>query len=1196
MHLKTLTLRGFKSFATATTLRFEPGINVVVGPNGSGKSNVVDALAWVMGEQGAKQLRGGQMADVIFAGTHTRPALGRAEVSLTIDNTDGALPIDYSEVTISRTIFRTGGSEYAINGTPCRLLDIQELLSDTGMGREMHVIIGQGKLDEVLTATPEERRGFIEEAAGVLKHRRRKEKALRKLDNMADSLRRLEDISTELRRQLGPLARQAEAARKAQHIQAEVRDARARLLADDLALQQARMQSDAVDEAQMQAEVEENTRHMEAARARLAELEEAAAFANPELARLAQQWERVASLEERFRSLSQLAAERHRSLSSVQPFTATESPEQIYERAAKARDDEENLRAQVQGAHDELHETIARRESEETLTLSLERELADLQRAVADHREDTARLGGQINAINSRIEALEAEQERVERAEATARARADEVGEQCARLEEEIVAASQNEDALANAHEESARALAQARENLDKLQKRELELREAYASWSAKVDTLELSLEAQDATAWAMENHAGLSFVRDYISVADGWESAAESALAGAASGVFAPDLSTAIDLLRDVRIGEAGHLDITIASGEDASSTSLREEKAREALASLDSAKTSGKNKDCVYALDVVKLRGKGKAGLAQALEGCILAADLVTARELIEAGALAVATRDGDVLTPHRARGGEKNQSSILARQRAWEEAKEEVEATARAMETAGREYAKAQQALAEAQEAYDATATQLNARDSHLAAVTAQLGVLRQSSAAALAEAESSHERLSKIAEELREREAERTSMQARLDNSDTDPSVLEQHIEERRSRANEVSARLSEARSAETAARLALRTLEERLRAIVGRAESLEREAGALQERLEREARAAQRRAEAANVAEKVGVQASRALAATGALRSRIGAERATVEAERSVRDKELADSRRRLDELMEERQKLDDTAHRRELALAEQRLRVEQLEARAVEELGMDGDTLIEEYGPLAAIPMPTEAEPERTVPYVREEQEERLVKAERRLARLGRINPLALEEHAALEERAKYLAGQIADLKASRADLLSIVAEIDEKVESVLASALEDVSARFTEVFSVLFPGGEGRLVLTEPDSALTTGVDIHARPPGKKIKRLSLLSGGERSLTAIAYLLAIFMARPSPFYVMDEVEAALDDVNLSRLLDIFTQLRSSSQLLVITHQKRTMEIADTIYGVSMKEQGVSHVVSQRLADITSHS
>ena len=339
MYLKSLTLRGFKSFASTTTMRFEPGINCIVGPNGSGKSNVVDALAWVMGEQGAKNMRGGAMADVIFAGTAQRQALGRAEVSLCIDNSDGALPIEYREVTISRTLFKSGGSEYAINGTSCRLLDIQELLSDTGMGKEMHVIIGQGKLDEVLTSTPEDRRGFIEEAAGLLKHRKRKEKALRKLDSMQGSLTRIEDLTVELRRQMGPLARQADAARKAGIVQAELRDAKARLLADDLAQQQARLASQSVTEKQISAARSENSTRMQETKSALRELERAVARSRPETAQLAERSANLNSLAERYRSLGELARERLRSL--VQTGNAEyrgEHPSDIRERARRARE------------------------------------------------------------------------------------------------------------------------------------------------------------------------------------------------------------------------------------------------------------------------------------------------------------------------------------------------------------------------------------------------------------------------------------------------------------------------------------------------------------------------------------------------------------------------------------------------------------------------------------------------------------------------------------------------------------------------------------------------------------------------------------------------------------------------------------------------------------------------------------------
>ena len=304
MYLKTLTLRGFKSFASATTLRFEPGITCVVGPNGSGKSNVVDAFSWVMGEQGVKSLRGGKMEDVVFAGTASRPPLGRAEVTLTIDNSDGALPIEYAEVTISRLLFRSGQSEYSINGDHCRLLDVQELLSDSGLGREMHVIVGQGQLDQVLHAGPEARRALIEEAAGVLKHRRRKEKALRKLEAMQANLTRLVDLTAELKRRLKPLGRQAAIARRAAVIQADLRDARLRLLADDYVTASTRLQRDQTDEAAALARRAELERVLAQARQREAELDNDEQQHAPRLAAAQEAWFALSALAERLRGVA----------------------------------------------------------------------------------------------------------------------------------------------------------------------------------------------------------------------------------------------------------------------------------------------------------------------------------------------------------------------------------------------------------------------------------------------------------------------------------------------------------------------------------------------------------------------------------------------------------------------------------------------------------------------------------------------------------------------------------------------------------------------------------------------------------------------------------------------------------------------------------------------------------------------------
>lgn len=1189
-------MRGFKSFATSTSMRFEPGVNAIVGPNGSGKSNVVDALAWVMGEQGAKNLRGGNMADVIFAGTAKRPALGRAEVSLTIDNSDGALPIDYTEVTITRRLFRNGGSEYEINGTSARLLDIQELLSDTGMGREMHVIIGQGRLDQVLTATPEDRRGIIEEAAGVLKHRRRKEKALRKLENMKASFTRVEDLAAELRRQLGPLAKQADAARRSQIIQATERDAKCRLLADDLAQQSARMESGLADGAKLEEMRAENRAQTARVRDELAAAEENAAALSPRARLLTDQWQQAGSLQERFRSLIQLAEERQRSLRAAgHTGQRGEDPAETRRRAKAARVEEEKLEAQASQARDALTEAIQAREEAEETERSADKEYATINRIVADRREDSARLAGKINAVRSRLEALEDERTRVIKEKESAATRAKDAALDVSGVEDDLAVSSSGDDSLAAAHEESARYLSEVRTAEGAARAALTASREKVASLKATVETLELSLAPEDATAWALERAAGLA--RDAVTVEAGWEGAAEAALGGAATGVVVETLADAVDLLREASESNAGLVDITIAaptadapgSANEAGSTASgwQRETAAARDAALDAAFAAVKPEAAVRAREAIRLEGLAADSLGQFLAGTALAADLVTARALLEAGAPRVVTAGGADLSAWHARGGEVSAASVLARQARYEEAREALEAAEEAADDAAVELQEAQVELESARAENEKTGAELNARDSQLAAQTAQLGALRQTLAATRAEESRAAERLATIEEDIRGRQEKLAELQARENAQETDPQDLAAKLEELAAAKADAAAAAKRARHQETETRLALRTKEERFRAIVGKADALERNAQAAEERIEREARAAERRREAEAIAQNVETLARRALGVTGELHRRVEEERAGAEAARSEADSHLARLRRQIDEFSARGRELDDTSHRRELVAAEQRLRYQQLAQKAADELGVEAETLIEEFGPHNLVPTA-----DGEVAYVREEQEQRLAKAQRQLARLGKINPLALEEHAALEERQKYLSDQLADLKKTRADLLDIVQDIDARVEMIMTSALEDVAEKFTEVFATLFPGGEGRLVLTDPADVLTTGVEIEARPPGKRVKRLSLLSGGERSLTAIAFLVATFMARPSPFYVMDEVEAALDDVNLSRLLEIFRMLQKNSQLLIITHQKRTMEVADTLYGISMREDGVSTVVSQRMAEV----
>ncbi len=1190
MYLKSLTLRGFKSFASATTLNLEPGITCVVGPNGSGKSNVVDALSWVMGEQGAKSLRGGKMEDVIFAGTSGRPPLGRAEVSLTIDNTDGALPIEYSEVTISRTMFRGGGSEYTINGTACRLLDVQELLSDSGIGREMHVIVGQGQLDAVLRATPEERRGFIEEAAGVLKHRKRKEKALRKLEAMQANLTRVSDLTSEIRRQLGPLGRQAEVARKAVVVQTDLRDARLRLLADDLAQLTSTLEAEVADETALRTRRAEVEQALAEARARLAALEETAQAEAPLVARTQETWYRLSSLRERLRSTEGVARERLRLLASEtdEHEQPGRDPEQLAAQAASVRQEEQALAAQIAGHREALTAAVEHRQQVEQAFADAQRRLATALRAAADRREGLARLSGQVQARRSRIEAAEAEAGRLGAALQEAMARGSEAEQEFTALESQVAGVERGEQGLDAEHEQASAQLEAAEAEAERLREVERAAERERATWTARREALELGLARKDgggALLAADDRVSGvLGSVATLLSVESGHETAVAAALGAAADAVAVDSLDAAVGALRMLRSEDAGQAGLVVAgvpSPQD------------------DPARWPRLPDGARWVRELVQVPDSVRPAIDRLLTRVAAVRTLDDARALVHALPDCTAvTADGDVLAPGLVRGGSASAPSLLEVQAAADEAGDAAAAATRRAEQARFALATAQQQAAAALERVEAALERLHDSDAQHAAVAERLGHLGAAVRSAHAEAD----RLRKAGETAEAAlEADRAALaelEQRLAAAEDEPDDVGEPSTDERDR---LDAEATAARSAETESRLALRTGEERGRALTARAESLERAVRDEQQARERAAARRARRQREAEVAHAVQVAAEFTHELLSGSLERATRERDAAQATRSHREAELNDVRTQLRGLEDALRELTDSVHKDEVARTQQRLRIEALQAKAVEELGIDPDVLVEEYGPHQLVPpspaVPGDPEPETAPeprPYVREEQEKRLRKAERALSLLGRVNPLALEEYAALEERHKFLTEQLADLGRSRTDLMDIVKEVDERVEQVFTAAYHDTAAQFERVFARLFPGGEGRLVLTDPDDMLTTGIEVEARPPGKKVKRLSLLSGGERSLTAVALLVAIFKARPSPFYVMDEVEAALDDTNLGRLIVIMEELRESSQLIVITHQKRTMEVADALYGVTMRGDGVTTVVSQRLREASS--
>ncbi|MET9911998.1 chromosome segregation protein SMC [Streptomyces sp. NPDC006476] len=1202
MHLKALTLRGFKSFASATTLRFEPGITCVVGPNGSGKSNVVDALSWVMGEQGAKSLRGGKMEDVIFAGTTGRPPLGRAEVSLTIDNSDGALPIEYAEVTITRIMFRNGGSEYQINGDTCRLLDIQELLSDSGIGREMHVIVGQGQLDSVLHADPMGRRAFIEEAAGVLKHRKRKEKALRKLDAMQANLARVQDLTDELRRQLKPLGRQAAVARRAAVIQADLRDARLRLLADDLVRLRQALQAEVADEAALKERKEAAEQELKKALQREALLEDEVRQLTPRLQRAQQTWYELSQLAERVRGTISLADARVKSATSAPPEERRgRDPEDMEREAARIREQEAELEAALEAAERALEDTVAHRAELERELTQEERRLKDVARAIADRREGLARLNGQVNAARSRAASAQAEIDRLAAARDEAQERAVAAQEEYEALKAEVDGLDAGDAELAERHESARQQLTEAESALSAAREAATAAERRRAATQARHEALALGLRRKDGTGallGAKDRLSGLlGPAAELLTITPGYEVPLAAAFGAAADALAVTSPSAAADAIRLLRKQDGGRAALILAGGsEDAP---LRGAGLHQLAAPPRGAINHDGPADATHqhAADLVRGPSDLMPAVRRLLHGIVVVPTLEDAEELVYSQPhLTAVTAEGDLLGAHFAHGGSAGAPSLLEVQASVDEAAAELEELAVRCEELTEAQHAAQERRKECAAQVEELADRRRAADREKSTVAQQLGRLAgqargaageaERSVAAAARAQDALDKALQDVEELAERLAVAEEMPVE---EEPDTSVRDR-----------LAADGANARQTEMEARLQVRTHEERVKGLAGRADSLDRAARAEREaRARAEQRRARLRHEAA-VAEAVASGARQLLAHVEVSLTRADEERTAAEAAKARREQELTAARNAGRDLKAELDKLTDSVHRGEVLGAEKRLRIEQLETKALEELGVEPAGLVSEYGPHQLVPPSPPAEGEelpedpehprnRPKPFHRAEQERRLKAAERAYQQLGKVNPLALEEFAALEERHKFLSEQLEDLKKTRADLLQVVKEVDERVEQVFTEAYRDTAREFEGVFSRLFPGGEGRLVLTDPDNMLTTGVDVEARPPGKKVKRLSLLSGGERSLTAVALLVSIFKARPSPFYVMDEVEAALDDTNLQRLIRIMQELQEASQLIVITHQKRTMEVADALYGVSMQGDGVSKVISQRL-------
>ncbi|WP_187995095.1 AAA family ATPase [Schaalia sp. JY-X159] len=1282
MYLKELTAAGFKSFASTTRFRFEPGITAIVGPNGSGKSNVVDALSWVMGEQGAKSLRGSNMSDVIFAGGTTRGALGRAHVELTIDNSDGKLPIAYSEVTISRTMFRSGGSEYAINRSPVRLLDVQELLSDSGLGRQMHVIVGQGQLDTVLSASPVDRRLFIDEAAGVAKHRRRKERALRKLESMDANLVRVLDLTEEMRARLRPLARQAKAAREAAGVRYRLGYATARILGDDLVVSRAKLDRDLERLEKLRDSARRETDALE-------ELKERQKAVVGQHSRFRERAEQVGELyrdfteaRERFVAVEEIAQERASSAARTPTAVSQSSVDLADERAKEAAAEAQLLRSATEASDVAYRDASVGRELGESKVRDAEKVLRQVTAELRAAQESFARLKRDAETAALAVEASAGQMRGARERLTAANGRFDGARKAVA----DFVSTSPHHDSglltgiagdtvgsEAAAYEDAAREEQEARDRLAVSERLERDCREDVSRLRSRRETLAASLEGgREATPSRSEevrhfrDRIGVSpRLEDVLVIERGWEEAITALLGTMLSArvvvgegesrnllgqmpdmLSAPDLGAAGLVFTDTPAGRGGGVEGPVAA--------LQPEPELLALA-----------QECGVspAHDVVKSASAPGASPGSYLER--LLADTWVCDEV--GGALAfldrleaemvpgsdpqstptIATRHGAVLGHDYVRLRGQQETSRLSLRADLEETSAQEARANDALEDATRSVETARSTLTDAVKRKNEALTRLRAADAERAKHAQEAARLN-----ALAHAsEVDVDRIAKQVEDAQKRleHSRMLAAEAEAKVPAAAPSEDSRALADASSAVEAARQALQEAWAAENQARLDAHVARERSTAADRQARAFAAQAQSL-----REDRARQVAREAAAKHAVGGFQSVMTMAREGAARAEGAAGQAlSLRTQARERFEELSSEAEQLlmqiGAIEKERASGNDELLQTEVAVAQERSQVTALEEKAktlVEDYGrllnlrmpsllgkygntesaasgevpasseehgganpeedaqvntdaLCGDAIVASFGPHVPWnpqpPHPEEGDAEEgddlnsNVVFTRQQAEEERGRAERALSRLGIVNPLAVEEYEAASSRYNFLQTQVEDLNRSKSDLLALIKEVDAQVKSAFTDAFADTAQKFERTFSVLFPGGTGRLELTDPDDPLTTGVEIYARPSGKRVTRLSLLSGGERSLAALAYLIAIFEARPSPFYVLDEIEAALDDINLTRVLRLLEDLRRESQLLIITHQKRTMEFADALYGVTMKD-GITAVMSHRMA------
>ncbi len=1173
MYLKSLELKGFKSFADRTSLQFEPGISVIVGPNGSGKSNIADAVLWVMGEQSPRNLRGSRMEDVIFAGSASRGPLGMAEVSLVFDNTGRAVPMDCDEVVVTRQLFRSGESEYLLNRAPARLLDIQELLSDFGVGRELTAVISQNRLDRVISSRPEERRSFIEEAAGLLKHRRRKEKALRKLDAVDKDMVRLGDVIAEVRRTLKPLERQAAVAERYREVERELRRVQIGMVVAELRDLQQQWENRAREEERVRVEFDERQALLRELRKRLSENEEAARGLRESLSGRQEGLYRLSSCLERVLGEKGLLEERLG----------------LYLSTSAAPGD---VASMLLRRRNQLERRI--RELEEKSDESREREKAS-SRALKEAEEERFRAAGDMAAAERERGRLAEEMRRCRREAELAKKKTEELRaaatRQSARMEDLNGRLREAEEDLRKARELSRRletGMRHCRRDLAAVESRRKELREQLEEIRERA--AEIAERRKACEGDELQLMARLQALQELFSRRLDYAAAAARILQ---EGERLPGIKGM--LLHLVKINPVWERALESFLGPWLFSLVVESARDAERAASLLRREEAGMA--LFLCLKELRRGAEHDAGAASHVQGAIpalravegeepvmpllrhLLGDVVLCESMQEALALAdiydrvtFLTREGEMVAPRGTlKGGRQSPSPfhLLARRREIEQLREAledrgedgmrieaeskmVEEALRGLERDLREAEEERRGLEEELHRMELEGREVSLREEGLRTAVEENAKLLEETRASMAELIAQAEAV----------EGEAAGYAAEMEGLRPLLREAEERLRRAKSLLEEKEEAVRHAHREHAAASERVRHLRERLEELRASLTELPGDADSLESRLSDEREGIRRFIE---VLSRLGIRGETLLRRYKEEHARGQGELSSLEQENAADRQELEACEARVEELRE-------MVHNRDLVVVQLRSRVDMLAGKLVDEFRIPVEQALQEYMP------------DRPLEELRSLEEG----LRERKEAMGQVNLLAEEEYRSAQERHRFLTEQVEDLRQSKAALARVVRAVDREIMSIFKETFDQVNLHFQELFSRLFPQGRAELVLTDPEDLLNTGVEIEAQPSGKRLKKLSLLSGGETALASLAFLFAIFKTRPSPFYFLDEVEAALDDVNLHRFLRMLDDFKEGSQLIIITHQKRTMEIADVLYGVSMQAGGISRVISQR--------